>query len=274
METFGSSEIWTLRASFMLVGTDAKADIPIPENVRRYFFAGVTHGGGRGGFSSAETANEGCELPVNPAPSAPMRAALMKQFVAWVTKGTPMPPSRYPTIADGTLVQGTVAAMGFPGIPGRPSPDNLVHPLLDYDLGPHFSYQDASGYLTAAPRLKRSLPQLVVKVDADGNEVAGIKSPLQMAPLGTYVGWNVTASGPLKGHVCGNSGGWIPFAKTKAERLASGDPRPSLEERYRSHDEYVQAVSKGASKLVQERYLMQQDADAMIKQAEASDVRR
>jgi len=207
-------------------------------------------------------------------PSAPMRAALMKQFVAWVTKGTPMPPSRYPTIADGTLVKDSVAAMGFPGIPGRPSPENLAHPLLDYDLGPHLNYQDASGFLTAAPKLKRSLPQLVVKVDADGNEVAGIKSPLQMAPLGTYVGWNVTASGPLKGHVCGNSGGWIPFAKTKAERLASGDPRPSLEERYRSHDEYVQAVSKAASKLVQERYLQQQDADAMIKQADASDIRR
>ena len=110
-----------------------------------------------------------------------------------------MPPSRYPTIADGTLVQDTVAAMGFPGIPGRPSPENLVHPLLDYDLGPHFNYQDASGVLTAVPKVKRSLPQLVVKVDADGNEVAGIKSPLQMAPLGTYTGWNVTAAGPLKG---------------------------------------------------------------------------
>ena len=274
METFGSSEIWTLRASFMLVGTDAKADIPLPENVRRYFFAGVTHGGGRGGFSSAETANAGCALPANPAPSAPMRSALTKAFVAWVTNGTPMPPSRYPTIADGTLVQDTIAAMGFPRIPGRPSPENLVHPLLDYDLGPHFNYQDASGFLTAVPKVKRSLPQLVVKVDADGNEVAGIKSPLQMAALGTYTGWNVTASGPLKGHVCGNSGGFIPFAKTKAERLASGDPRLSLEERYRSHEEYVQAVGKAASKLVQERYLLQQDADAMIKQAEMSDVLR
>ena len=274
METFGSSEIWTLRASFMLVGTDAKADIPLPANVRRYFFAGVTHGGGRGGFSSAETAAAGCDLPMNPAPSAPMRSALTKAFVAWVTKGTPMPPSRYPTIADGTLVPDTAAAMGFPRIPAKPSPENLVHPLLDYDLGPQFNYQDASGFLTAVPKVKRSLPQLVVKVDADGNEVAGVKSPLQMAPLGTYTGWNVTASGPLKGQVCGNSGGFIPFAKTKAERLASGDPRPSLEERYRSHEEYVQAVSKAASKLVQEGYLLQQDASGMIKQAEASDILR
>ena len=274
LETFGSSEIWTLRASFMLVGTDAKADIPIPDNVRRYYFAGVTHGGGRGGFSTAVTKNEDCELAVNPAPSAPMRAALMQSFVAWVTKGTPMPPSRYPTIADGVLVEDTIAAMGFPKIPGRPSPEHLAHPLLDYDLGPHFKYQDASGFLAGAPKLKQSLPQRVVRVDADGNEVFGIKSPLQQAPLGTYTGWNLIAAGPLKGHVCGNGGGFIPFAKTKAERVASSDPRPSLEERYRSHDEYVELVRKAAGKLVEQRYLQQHDADAMIKQAAASDVLR
>ena len=274
METFGSAEIWNLRASFMLVGTDAKADIPLPNNVRRYFFAGVTHGGGRGGFSVAGTSAQGCELPANPAPSAPMRSALTKAFVGWVTKGTPMPLSRYPMIADGTLVPNTAAAMGYPSIPGRVSPENLVHPLFDYDLGPHFNYQDASGALTAVPKVKRSLPQLVVKVDADGNEVAGVKSPLLKAPLGTYTGWNMTASGPLKGQVCGNSGGFIPFAKTKAERLASGDPRPSLEERYRSHAEYVQAVSQAAGKLVQEGFLLKPDAEAMIREAEASDILR
>jgi len=274
METFGSSEIWTLRASFMLVGTDAKADIPIPDNVRRYYFAGVTHGGGRGGFTTAVTRNDECQLAVNPSPSAPMRAALMESFVGWVTKGTSMPPSRYPKIADGMLVEDTLAAMGFPKIPGQPSPEHLAHPLLDYELGPHFAYQDASGFLAGVPKVKRSLPQRVVRVDADGNEVFGIKAPLQSAPLGTYVGWNLTASGPLKGHVCGNSGGFIPFAKTKAERMASGDPRPSLEERYRSHDEYVDLVRKAAGTLVQEHYLRQYDADAMIKQAEASDVLR
>jgi hypothetical protein len=271
METFGSAEIWNLRASFMLVGTDAKADIPLPENVRRYFFPDVTHGGGRGGFSSAETAASGCELPANPAPSAPMRSALMNAFVGWVTTGAAMPPSRYPTIADGTLVPAG-ATWRFPVIPGRPSP--VMRPLLDYDLGPEFKYEDASGVPKAPTKIKRSLPQLVVKVDADGNEMAGIKSPLVAAPLGTYTGWNVTASGPLKGQSCGLNGGFIPFAKTKAERLAKQDPRPSLEERYRSHDEYVKIVSAAAAKLVQERFLLQPDADAMIKQAEAGDVRR
>jgi hypothetical protein len=111
-------------------------------------------------------------------------------------------------------------------------------------------------------------------VDADGNEVAGVRSPLQVAPLGAYAGWNVTAAGPLKGQVCGNAGGFMSFAKTKAERVASGDPRPSIEERYRSHEEYVEIVSKAAAKLVEEGYLLQHDAVSMIEQAKASHVRR
>jgi Alpha/beta hydrolase domain len=150
----------------------------------------------------------------------------------------------------------------------------VIRPLLDYDLGPEFHYQDASGVLKTPVKIARSLPQLVVKVDADGNEVAGVKSPLESAPLGTYTGWNVTASGPLKGQSCGLLGGFIPFAKTKTERLAKGDPRPSLEERYHSHDEYVRIVSAAAAQLVQQGFLLQPDADTMITQAETSDVGR
>ena len=276
METFGSAEIWNLRASFMLVGTDAKADIPLPDNVRRYFFPGVTHGGGRGGFSSAETAADGCELPANPAPSAPMRSALMKAFVAWVTKGAAMPPSRYPTIADGTLVPDTVAAMGFPGIPGdrHPSTRDASAARLRSRTPVQLSGRLRRSH-GAVPKVKRSLPQLVVKVDADGNEVAGIKSPLQMAPLGTYTGWNVTASGPLKGQVVRhlrrfhpvreNEGRTAGEAAIRGRRSRSGIARTT---------NTCRAVSEAASKLVQERYLLQQDADAMIKQAEASDVLR
>ena len=122
--------------------------------------------------------------------------------------------------------------------------------------------------------IKGTLPQLVVKVDADGNEIAGLKSPLLAAPLGTYTGWNVTRSGVFKGQSCGNSGGFIPFAKTKAERLASGDPRLSLEERYPTHEAYVQRVTDAANELVRDGYLLREDADAMIAQAANSDVRR
>jgi hypothetical protein len=276
METFGSAEIYGLRASAMLVGTDAKKDIPLPDNVRRYYFPGVSHGGGPGGFSTTTGAVAGgCDLPTNPAPSAPMRTALLRAFVDWVTKGTPMPPSKYPTIADGTFVPNTVAAMGFPKIPGTPSPEHIQYALLDYSLGPNYKYRDESGYWTGTPAVKQVLPQLVPKVDADGNEVAGVKSPLQMAPLGTYTGWNVISSGPFKGQMCqfgSPVGGFIAFARTKAERVAARDPRPSLEERYHTHDGYVEAVTKAARSLVKDGYLRQGDADTMIQQAEASSI--
>ena len=280
-ETFGSAEIWGLRQSFTLVGTNAKKDIPLADNVRRYYFPGVSHGGGPGGFATMTNpvkAAAACALLANPAPSAPMRTAIISRLVAWVTKNAPMPENRYPTLAEGTLVANTNAAMGFPAIPGKPMPEGIQYPLVEYDLGPQFRYTDQSGVVTGIPVAKRTLPQLVVRVDADGNEVAGIKSPLLSAPLGTYTGWNVTTSGLYEGQLCGSSfgaspiGGFIPFAKTKAERMASGDPRLSLEERYVDHAGYVRAVKTAADALVRDGYLLQLDADTMIKQAEQSQV--
>lgn len=279
-ETFGAAEVWGLRQSFALVGTDAKKDIPLPENVRRYYIAGVTHGGGPGTFTTTPPAagnGNVCVLPTNPAPVAPVRAAILKRLIAWVTQGTPMPKSTYPTLADGTLVNNTQAAMGFPNIPGAPSPEGLQYPLLDYELGPHFRYSDQSGVLTKRPEVKRALPQLVVKVDADGNEVAGIRSPLVMAPLGTYTGWNVASAGVFKGQLCiigSPVGGFIPFAKTTAERVAVGDPRPSLQERYPDHAAYVAAVKTAADGLVRDGYLLAADAASIVAQAEASTVGR
>ncbi len=165
--------------------------------------------------------------------------------------------------------------MGFPAIPAKPSPENIQYPLLDYVAGPTFKYQDQSGSWTKVPTVKQVLPQLVPKVDADGNEMAGVKSPLQMAPLGTYTGWNVMSSGVFKGQMClfaSPVGGFIPFAKTKAERQASGDPRLSLEERYQTHDGYVQALAVAVHKLVKDGYLGQADGETMITQAAASSI--
>jgi hypothetical protein len=207
-----------------------------------------------------------------------MRTAIISRLVTWVAKNTPMPESKYPTLADRTLVNNTNAAMGFPSIPGKPTPEGIQYPLVDYDLGPHFRYVDQSGVMTKIPVARGTLPQLVVRVDADGNEVAGIKSPLLSAPLGTYTGWNVTTSGLYKGQLCGSSfgsspiGGFIPFAKTKAERTASGDPRLSLEERYVDHAGYVRAVKTAAEKLVRDGYLLAEDAATMVSQAERSGI--
>ena len=111
-------------------------------------------------------------------------------------------------------------------------------------------------------------------MDADGNEVGGVPSVLHQAPLGTYVGWNVARTGFAKGRNPGFSGGYIPFAKTKAERLASGDPRPSLEERYRDHAGYVAAVKAAADRLVKQRFLLPDDAARLVREAEAGDVLR
>ena len=96
--------------------------------------------------------------------------------------------------------------------------------------------------------MRQTLPQLVPRVDADGNEIAGVRSVLLEAPLGTYTGWNPIARGFFKGHIQALGGGYIPFAKTKAERLAAGDPRLSLEERYGTHDGYVARVKAAAAR--------------------------
>jgi len=113
---------------------------------------------------------------------------------------------------------------------------------------------------------------LVPRVDADGNEVGGVPVVLGLAPLGTYLGWNITAAGFHKDQICNYAGGMIPFARTKAERQAAGDPRLSLEERYGDHAGYVTAVRAAAAKSVTAGFLLQADADLLVQQATESTV--
>ena len=109
------------------------------------------------------------------------------------------------------------------------------------------------------------------KVDADGNDIAGIRLPAVEVPVGTYTGWNLRPRGLAEGELSGLLGSFIPFAKTKAQRRKTGDPRLSLEERYRNRAEYVQRVSHAARILVEQRYLLPEDAERII--AEAKKVR-
>src|SRR6185369_4202579 len=156
------------------------------------------------------------------------------------------------------------AAMGFPTIPGIPAdaPNGLISAGLDYDWGPEFNYVDGSGIRTKIPpTIKRVIKAKVPRVDADGNELGGVPVVLRDAPLGTYLGWNIVSDGFFKGQICNYAGGMIPFATTRAERVASGDPRLSLEERYRTHEGYVEAVKKAAAKAVGQGFLLQSDAD-------------
>jgi hypothetical protein len=280
IETFGSTEFWALRMSPDLVGTEGTADIPLPDNVRRYYFPGTTHGGGNGGFSTLVPAPARgragvCELPANPNPQSDTMNALLAAMVAWVVKGTPTPPSQYPLLKNGDLVAPTRKAMGFPIIPGLTLTDNFENPLMDYDWGSDFKYNDVSGIISnEPPSVKKVIPLLIPKVNPDGNEIAGVPSVLLQAPLGTYLGWNLTATGFFKGHLCAFTGGYVPFAKTQADRMASDDPRLSLQERYSDHDGYVAAVRAAAEKAVSERFLLKEDADRLIRNVMDSDVLR
>jgi Alpha/beta hydrolase domain len=156
-------------------------------------------------------------------------------------------------------------------------PDFIV-PVLDYDWGPEFNAVDGSGIPSLAPpRIKRVLDMFAPTVDADGNERGGVPVVLLDAPLGTYLGWNVTADGAMPFHrnqICNYLGGMIPFARTAAERQAARDPRPSLEERYGSHAGYVAAVRKAAARAVAEGFLLPEDAAELVSLAEASHVLR
>jgi hypothetical protein len=165
--------------------------------------------------------------------------------------------------------------MGFPIIPGTPDPANLLLPFIDYDFGPFVNYNDLTGvFTTLPPVIKQIVPSLVPTTDADGNEVDGIKSPLLMAPLGSYLGWNQSTQGVTAGQNCIFQGGFIPFARTAAERRATGDPRLSIEERYSSHADYVSVVGTATNKLVKERFLLPEDAARLNAEAEASNVLR
>ena len=157
--------------------------------------------------------------------------------------------------------------MGWPNIPNAPKPDGVVNPVLDYDYGPQFRYNDESGVITnVPPAIRHVIPTLVPKVDADGNEMGGVPSLLQRVPLGTYTSWNPIATGPLKGREKSLAAGYVPFAKTKAERVAGGDPRLSIEERYPTPALYYAAAEKQAKELVQQRLLLPEDEVRLLNQ--------
>ncbi len=297
IEHFGSAEVWALKLTPEWVGTDGKVDIPLPDNVRRYYIASSNHGGYivptpntmfNASLAGKTLPPPNCPgnnfgtavLAPNVMPHIHTVNALRQHFRDWVMKGVAPPPSVWPRLDKGELVDATKDAMGFPSIPGLPAtiPMNFIMPTFDYDWGPDFNYNDGSGVPTKMPPpIKQVIKMKVPRVNADGNEVGGVPVVLQDAPLATYLGWNITAGGTRpfhEGQICNYVGGMIPFAKTKAERQARGDARLSLVERYRDHEGYVAAVKSAATKAVAQGFLLQGDADLLVRQADASDVLR
>jgi hypothetical protein len=286
LETFGSAEIYSEKIHASLCGFTCVADIPLPSNVFRYYSPGATHGGGAVSFTwsapGSITPPTGQTYPSDPIPLTYTNNALQAAFISWLLKGTPMPPSAagvtYPSLAGGQLVLNTAAAEGFPTIPGFPFAGNQAWPPFVYDFGPGENYSNQSGIPTIQPpNITQVLPAYAPKVDADGNEtqVGGIPSVLGQAPIGTYVGWNLTSLGWYTGQVipgAGGSGAFWPFWDTKANRMMTSDPRLSLEERYGTHLGYVCVVEQAASKAMGQRFLLASDAPGLVTLASNSNV--
>jgi hypothetical protein len=158
-----------------------------------------------------------------------------------------------PRLADATLV--TPEKLKFPAIPNVQNPQgtNRIGVLDDW----------------IEPRLKTEpgYQALVCQTDADGNEIAGIRLPPIAVPIATYTGWNLYQAPYPEGELCDREGSYWPFATSKADREVHGDSRASLEERYGTHANYVQAVAKAADALVAERLLLPEDAERYVNEA-------
>jgi hypothetical protein len=255
MQWDSGSEAWIGRESLVLTDPLGMKDVPLPANVRLYYFSSTQHQAGTGEDPSPGSRGV-CEQLANPNPYRESQRALLGAMRAWITADTSPPASEYPKLSDGTLVLALPqSGQGFPMIPG-------VHYTGKYNDLHINNYFTLPVEHTAA-----EYNVLVPKVDRDGNDIAGVRSSMLQVPLGTYTGWNVRRAGFIGGEVCGTTGSFIPFAKTKADRGA--DPRLSLDERYGTQAHYVELVRAATARLQQQGFLLRNDAERLIRQAES-----
>ena len=287
VEIYSANEYWVKTASLLHTQPDGSADLPDSPYTRNYFISSMQHGTGN-------ATNRGvCQQFQNPLNSAPVQRALFLALDAWANHGTPPPASRVPRLADGTLV--LPASTGFPtDIPdpfgetpnGKVTYTGLKSSRYLFNYGPGF--YDASNAATfgiptifppvitpplmplmtdaAVPIISVNgpvYPSFVPKTDKDGNDIAGVRLPDVTVPLATYTGWALRR-GAHANDGCEAAGQYIPFAKTKADREASGDPRRSVEERYASFDNYYNRVKRAVENMIRDRLLLCEDADAQI----------
>jgi hypothetical protein len=264
VHTHTEGDYWKRHVS--LTHTDPRTgdDIELPAYARMYNLTGCPH--------MARPADDPIwigQLAPNTMSAMPYRRALLVAMDEWATNGTPPPPSMLPRRADGTLVSAEQYLASYPRIPGVNLPVRGNSRLPRYDYGPEF---DSRGIISKFPPEAvpgQEYPLGVSSCDADGNNVAGLRYPDVDVPLGTYNGWSLRKFGYAEGEEFWNTGSFVPFARTKAEREAKGDPRPSIEERYPTHEAYVEKVRDCCARLVKERLLLQEDADLMIERAKA-----
>ena len=256
--TNSAYEYWGRAASLIHTSLDGKRDIAPLDNTRIYLFSSTQHGPAR--FPPGRSTGRQRDNPMDF--SWNMRA-LLKALDRWAADGVEPPESRYPLIADGTLV--APEKLDFPAVPGV-KVSTRVHKAYRADYGPLFY---SEGIVTQEPpKIGAAFPILVPAVDGDGNDRAGVALPELTAPLATYCGWNTfnERSGPTR-EISSMNGSFIPFARTRAEREANGDPRPSIEERYLNREHYLGKIAAAAVKSADQGYLLPADVPEILRQA-------
>jgi hypothetical protein len=260
-----SAEYWGGHAALTHTDVAGKSDLAPSETVRIYHFAGTQHGPGNLLLTDTGAVDDsrGQHRP-NAVDYRPLLRAALMQLDRWVTTGQAPPPSCHPRLDDGTAVPPEYTAAVFQAIPAVQFPVHLRSiARLDFGTG-----TDEGLTTILPPRVGKPYPNLISAVDADGNERAGIRLPDLSVPLATYTGWNVRhpdIGGP--GQTLALLGSTMPFPATPAEREASGDPRPSIEERYASKADYLRQVQQAAEALVQQGYLLAEDLPTVTEQA-------
>jgi hypothetical protein len=256
MHTHTNTEYWQRHASLGHTDPRSGDDLEFPENVRMYVIASAQHGGA--GLTEGDFTQQ---LP-NLMATGPTLRAVLSLMDRWATDGTPPPASRVPRRAENTLAVPEEVLANYPNIPGfnlPPSPSRLPK----YNYGPDFD----KGFITEHPPTPVAGQEYQVQlpvVDEDGNDIAGVRTPDIQVPVGTHTGWSLRKEGVAKGDFFSLTGSFVPFARTKKEREATKDPRLSIEERYSSHDNYVNAIADATKKLVTDDLLIQEDADRYI----------
>jgi hypothetical protein len=258
-----SYEYWGRAASLIHTTADGKADASIGPNVRIYYYSGLQHFSVN--FPPEMTGWSSQQLP-SPLPIRWFWRAMIANMDAWVRSGKKPPASRYPKIADGTLV--TVEKLAFPAVPGLNSglkPPATHSQGWDLDFGPDWR---AGILVKQPPEVGYDYLALVPQVDADGNDLGGIRLPEIVAPLATYTGWNLrVASIGAPTERLAFLGSFVPLRKTAAEAAQAHDPRAAIESRYKDYAEYRAQFQKAVDGLVGERYILAEDGAQLMERS-------
>ncbi len=279
------TEFWQLQGSPVLTDTLGTTDLRQPDNARIYYYASTQHGGAGGEASISYAPGRNVYPAGTVVHFNDTFRALFMALEDWVRQGVEPPASQVPRVADGSLVRPD--QVRFPvmqGLQWSAGGQLTAVPAFNYlgryngfellNFGPQYRAEDESGIATLLPpqQTGKLYPILVPQVDRQtGLTLAGIRSVEAQVPLGTSIEFNYVASNKLV-DLSNLTGSYLPFHATQQQRQASGDARPSLQERYGTQAGYVQEVKDAAQRLVEQRFLLQRDADAIVKKAQQSSI--